>query len=98
MRGSSITLEDYALEEAMRIFRDAGYTSVEMWVHHLKKSRTGELRRMFAAYAKGMGIGMGGLNVVREAYYQPFGSEKQLERTLARPDCDARVGPSLRRH
>jgi len=95
MRGSSITLEDYPLEEALRIFRDAGYTSVEMWVHHLKKSRTDELRRMFAAYAKGMGIGMGGLNVVGEEYYQPFGSEEQLERTLAGLKGDVDFARSL---
>ena len=95
MRGSSITLEDYPLEEAMRIFRDAGYTSVEMWVHHLKKSRTDELRRKFAAHAKGMGIGMGGLNVVGEDYYQPFGSDDQLERTLAGLKSDVDFAQSL---
>jgi sugar phosphate isomerase/epimerase len=82
MRGSSITLEDYSLEEALRIFRDSGCTSVEMWRHHLKRCKTDELRKRFVAYARGIGISMGGLNVVGEEYFQPFGSDAQLQQTL----------------
>lgn len=82
MRGSSITLEDYSLEETLRIFRDSGCTSVEMWRHHLKRCKTDELRKRFVAYARGIGISMGGLNVVGEEYFQPFGSDAQLQQTL----------------
>ncbi len=82
MRGSTITLSDYPVEQAMDLFHEAGFSSVEMWVHHLKQAKTDELRRGFAAYAKGIGLGMGGLNVVGEAYFQPFGTEAEAEATL----------------
>jgi sugar phosphate isomerase/epimerase len=95
MRGSSITLEDYTLEEALRIFRDSGCSSVEMWRHHLKRCKTDELRQRFVAYAKGMGISMGGLNVVGEDYFQPFGSDAQLQSTLEGLKADAEFARSL---
>jgi sugar phosphate isomerase/epimerase len=82
MRGSSITLEDYTLEEVVRIFRDNGFDRVEMWKHQLKRCKTNELRQKFATYAKGMGISMGGLNAVGEDYFQPFGTDQQLQATL----------------
>jgi sugar phosphate isomerase/epimerase len=82
MRGSSITLEDYTLEETIDIFKEAGCTSVEMWKHHLRRCKTDGLRERFVAYAKGKGISMGGLNVVGEDYFQPFGSDEQLQETL----------------
>ena len=66
MRGSSIALEDYTLEECIRIFRDAGFATVEMSRAHLKRCRTEQLTRNFVAYARSMGISMGGLNVVGE--------------------------------
>jgi sugar phosphate isomerase/epimerase len=82
MRGSTITLDDYPVEQAMTIFREAGFTSVEMWVHHLKRCRTPELRKGFAVYAQALGLGMGGLNVVGEDYFQPFGNDAELEKTV----------------
>jgi sugar phosphate isomerase/epimerase len=82
MRGSSITLEDYTLEEALRIFRDAGFNSLEMWKHHLKRCRTNELRQKFVVHAKGVGIAMDGFNAVGEDYFQPFGTDLQLQQTL----------------
>jgi sugar phosphate isomerase/epimerase len=78
VRGSTIALNDYPVEQAMKIFRDAGFTSVEMWFHHLKRCKTAELRNKFAAYAQAMGLGMGGLNVVGEEYYQPFGTDAEV--------------------
>lgn len=82
MRGSSITLEEYPVEQALDIFRGAGFTKLEMWVHHLKRCRSAELREKFAAYAKSIGIGMGGLNVVGENYFRPFGSDAEIDGTL----------------
>lgn len=82
MFGNSITFEDYPLEQILPIMRDAGFTGVEMWKPQLKRCRTPELRARFAASANDMGLRMGGLNVVGEPYYQPFGSEQELEATL----------------
>ncbi len=95
MRGSTITLDDYPVEQAMQIFRDAGFTSVEMWVHHLKRAKTAELRSKFAAYAKGIGLGMGGLNVVGEEYFQPFGGDAAAARTLDGLKADIEFAHSL---
>jgi sugar phosphate isomerase/epimerase len=95
MRGSSITLEDYTLEEAIQIFRNAGCSSIEMWKHHLRRCKTEELRQRFVAYAKGIGISMGGLNVVGEGYFQPFGSDQQLQETLDGLKKDLELALSL---
>ncbi len=95
MRGSSITLEDYTLEEALPIFRKAGCTSVEMWRHHLRRCKTDGLRERFVAYAKSIGISMGGLNVVGEDYFQPFESDAQLEQTLEGLKADMEFALSL---
>ena len=83
LRGSTITLDDYPVEQAVDIFRACGFTSLEMWIHHLKKCRTPQLREQFACYARGLGIGMGGLNVVGEDYFRPFGSDAEKAQTLA---------------
>ena len=95
MRGSSITLEDFTLEEALRIFREAGCTSLEMWKYHLKRCKTEKLRKEFVAYARGMGISMGGLNVVGEDYFQPFGTDLQLQQTLDGLKADMEFALSL---
>ena len=95
MRGSSITLEDYTLEEGLRIFRDAGFDIVEMWRPQLRRCKTDELRKKFVAYAKSLGISMGGLNVVGEDYFCPFGSDQELERTVAGLRDDAEFALSL---
>jgi sugar phosphate isomerase/epimerase len=98
VRGSSITLEDYTLEEALRIFAEHGFDSVEMWKHHLRRCKTDELRHKFAAHADTVGIIMGGLNAVGEDYYQPFGSDQELDLTLAGLKSDAQFALSLGTH
>jgi sugar phosphate isomerase/epimerase len=95
MRGSSITFEDYTLEEILPIFRHAGFDIVEMWRHHLRRCKTDELRKNFVAYAKSLGISMGGLNVVGEEYFRPFGSDQELELTAAGLKDDAEFALSL---
>src|SRR4051794_25614695 len=82
IRGSTITLDDYPLEQALDTFRQAGFTSLEMWVHHLKKCKTPELRQAFSCQALASGIAMSGLNVVGEDYFRPFGLHNDLEATL----------------
>lgn len=95
MRGSSITFEDYRLEEVLRIFRDAGFDIVEMWRPQLRRCKTDELRKKFVAYAKSLGISMGGLNVVGEEYFRPFGSDQELQQTAAGLKDDAEFALSL---
>jgi sugar phosphate isomerase/epimerase len=82
MWGSSITFEDYPLEQAVKVMADLGFTRVEMWKHHLLRCKTPELRQMFAEFAASSGIMMGGLNVVGEDYYRPFGTEEEFGQTL----------------
>lgn len=95
MRGSTITLEDYPVERAIELFRDAGFDSVEMWKHHLKRCRTDDLRQKFAAYAAEKSISMGGFNAVGEDYFQPFGGDSQLEQTLEGLKADTKFALSL---
>ena len=95
MIGSSITLEDYTLEENVRIFRDHGFDRVEMWKYQIRRCKTDELRQKFAAYAQGMGIAMGGLNAVDEEYYEPFGTDGQFQSTLDGLKGDVDIALSL---
>ena len=95
MTGSTITLEDYPLEDAIRIFRSAGFDTLEVWKHHLKRCKTAELRQRFAAWAKGCGIGMGGFNAVGEDYFQPFGTDAELEATLEGLQADTQIALAL---
>lgn len=98
MFGNSITFEGYPLEEVLRIMRGAGFTGVEMWKPQLKRCRTPQLRARFADFAAGMGLRMGGLNVVGEPYYQPFGGDKELEATLEGLKADVEYALSLGAH
>jgi sugar phosphate isomerase/epimerase len=95
VRGSTITLEEYPLEEAVHIFRSAGFDSLEMWKHHLKRCKTPELRQRFAAWAKGCGIGMGGFNAVGEDYFQPFGTDAEMEATVEGLKADTEIARAL---
>jgi sugar phosphate isomerase/epimerase len=95
MRGSTITLEDYPVEQAIDLFRAAGFDSLEMWKHHLKRCRTADLRRKFAAYAATRSISMGGFNAVGEDYFQPFGGDSQLKETLEGLQADTEFAASL---
>lgn len=82
MWGSSITFQDYPLEEALDIMAGLGFTRVEMWKHHLHRCKTPALRQAFTQLAASKGISMGGLNVVGEDYYRPFGTQEEFEQTL----------------
>jgi sugar phosphate isomerase/epimerase len=95
IRGSTITLDDYPLEQAMDMFREAGFNSLEMWVHHLKKCRTPELRKRFSCEAAARGTAMAGLNVVGEAYFQPFGTDREMEATIEGLRADMEFALSL---
>jgi sugar phosphate isomerase/epimerase len=79
----------------MDLFRATGFDSLEMWKHHLTRCRTAELRRHFAEYAKSIGISMGGFNAVGEEYFQPFGSDRELEQTLQELKADTDFALSL---
>jgi sugar phosphate isomerase/epimerase len=82
MWGSSITFEDYPLEQAIGIMSDLGFRRVEMWKQHLRRCKTTGLRQAFTQFAASSGIAMGGLNVVGENYYRPFGTELEFHETL----------------
>lgn len=98
IRGSTITLDDYPLEQALDVFQNAGFDSLEMWVHHLKKYKTAELRQRFATEARSRGIAMAGLNVVGEEYFKPFGTDREMEATLEglRVDMDCALSLGTR--
>src|SRR5260221_1061302 len=92
MRGSTITLEDYPVEEALAKFHGAGFSSVELWKHHLRRARTNELRRKIVEHARNLGIAMGGFNAVGEEYFQPF---TKPEKTLAGLRADMQTALAL---
>lgn len=95
MRGSSITFEDYALEDAFRLFSELGFKRVEPWKHHLRRCKTPQLRQQFVDFAKGLGLEMGGLNAVGESYYKPFGTDQELQATLDGLKGELELGTSL---
>jgi sugar phosphate isomerase/epimerase len=82
MWGSSITFQDYPLEQAMTTMAELGFTRVEMWQRHLHRCRTPQLRQNFVEYAAALGVSMAGLNVVGESYFRPFGTEEEWQGTL----------------
>jgi len=96
MWGSTISFEDYPVEEALRLMRDAGCTRVEMWIGHLKRCRTDALCEAFVMFAKEeLDLEMGALNVVGEPYFKPFGTDEELEATLEGLKKDMRLALSL---
>jgi sugar phosphate isomerase/epimerase len=95
---SSIVLEDYPVEDAFRLMREAGFTRVDPWKHHLKRCKTPELRQLLVKYASGLGLEMGGLNVVGETYFQPFGTDQELQGTLDGLKADLDLALSLGIH
>jgi sugar phosphate isomerase/epimerase len=95
VRGSTITLEDYPLEDAVRIFRATGFDSLEFWKHHLKRCKTPQLRQRVAAWAKGCGVSMGGFNAVGEDYFQPFGTDAEMEATVEGLKADTQIAHTL---
>lgn len=82
MWGSSITFQDYPLEPALDLMAGLGFTRVEMWQRHLHRCRTAALREALVHSAAARGIAMGGLNVVGEDYYLPFGTAEEFDGTI----------------
>jgi sugar phosphate isomerase/epimerase len=95
MWGSSITLEDYPVEDAFRFMCELGFTRVEPWKHHLKRCKTPELREQFVKSMERMGLGIGGLNAVGERYYRPFGTDQDLQATVDGLQADLEFALSL---
>ena len=98
MWGNSITFEDYPLEQALRLMCDLGFDGVEMWKHHLKRCKTESLRREVAAGIKEIGLRLAGLNVVGEPYFQPFGTDEQMQGALDGLKADLDFAQSLSVH
>lgn len=95
MRGSTSTLKEYTVEESLKIFREAGFTRLEMARGHLLLCKTHELRQSFAAHAEGLGLVMGALNAVGENYFEPFGTDEQKQRSLEAMKGDKEMVLSL---
>ena len=79
MWGSTISFEEYPVEEALRLMRAAGCTRVEMWKGHLKRCRTEiTLRREVAQVAPKTALDLkwAPLNVVGEPYFKPLAAMK----------------------
>ncbi len=81
--GNSITFQDYMAEEACQRLATAGCNAVEMWPPHLAGCRTPSLLRQFREFAAELGLALWGYNAVGADYFQPFGSQKNYDRTLA---------------
>ena len=95
MRGSTSTLKEYTVEESLKIFREAGFTKLEMARGHLVLCKTNELRQVFADHAKELGLSMGCLNAVGENYFEPFGTDEQKQRSLEAMKGDMEMALSL---
>ena len=95
MYGNSIAFEDYPIEQTIALIADVGFTGVEPWRPHLKRCRSPELCASFVRFASEKGVRMGGLKVVGEAYYKPFGTERELEDTLIGLQADMDFAVSL---
>jgi sugar phosphate isomerase/epimerase len=95
MWGSSITFQDYPLEQALDIMAELGFTRVEMWKQHLHRCKTPELRQSFSRLAASRGISMGGLNVVGDDYYRPFGTDQEFQQTLEDLKADVNYALTL---
>ena len=95
MRGSTSTLKEYTVEEALKIFQEAGFTKLEMARSHLLLCKTHQLRQGFAAHAKQLGLSMGCLNAVGENYFEPFGTDEQKQRSLSAMKGDMEMALSL---
>ena len=95
MRGSTSTLKEYTVEEALKIFQEVGFTKLEMARSHLVLCKTHQLRQGFAAHAKQLGLSMGCLNAVGENYFEPFGTDEQKQRSLSAMKGDMEMALSL---
>ena len=95
MYTGSIAFEDYPLEEALRLVREGGFSGIEIWKQQLKRCRTDAMRREFANFSKSKGLRVTCLNAVGESYFQPFGSDQEMEATLEGLKADGEIALSL---
>lgn len=95
MLGSPAIFQEYPLEEAVRRLHDFGFTKMEAWKGQMKRCTTPILRKHFVKATNEMGLAIVGLNAAGEPYFQPFGTDKQLQDTLEGLSSDIEYAASL---
>jgi sugar phosphate isomerase/epimerase len=95
MLGSPAIFQEYPLEEAVRRLHDFGFTRMEAWKGQMKRCATPILRKHFVKATNAMGLTVVGLNAAGEPYFQPFGTDKQLQDTLEGLKSDIEYAASL---
>lgn len=87
--------QDYPLEEALRLVHDLGFTEVEAWKGQMKRCKTPSLRKGYVNVANALGLRVTGFNAAGEPYFQPFGTDEQLQTTLEGLKSDVEYAASL---
>jgi len=95
MLGSPAIFQEYPLEEAVRRLHDFGFTKMEAWKGQMERCKTPSLRKDFVNAANAMGLAVVGLNAAGEPYFQPFGTDTQLQATLDGLKSDVEYAASL---
>ena len=95
MLGSPAIFQEYPLEEAVHRLRESGFTKMEAWKGQMKRCSTPLLRKHFVRATNEMGLTIVGLNAAGEPYFQPFGTDKQLQDTLEGLKSDTEFAASL---
>ena len=63
MRGSTSTLKEYTVEEALKIFQEAGFTKLEMARGHLVLCKTHQLHLETLAWLRNRKVGLIGVDM-----------------------------------
>jgi sugar phosphate isomerase/epimerase len=87
--------QEYPLDEAVRSLHDLGFTKMEAWKGQMKRCKTPSLRKEFVKAANAMGLAVIGLNAAGEPYFQPFGTDQQLQAALEGLKSDVEYAASL---
>jgi sugar phosphate isomerase/epimerase len=95
MLGSPGMFQDYPVEEAMRMLHEFGFNKMEAWKGQMKGFKTSLLRKDFVGAANSLGLTIVGLNAAGEPYFQPFGTDAQLQATLEGLKSDVEYAASL---
>lgn len=82
MLGSPAIFLDYPVEESVRLLRELGFTRMEAWKGQMSRFKTHILRKGFVKVAESLGLPIKGLNAAGERYFQPFGTDEELQSTL----------------